>query len=193
MEGAETPDDVGGVDADDFAVGEESLEDVGGLVVGEATVGGEDDFAIGNVEVGIGGREALVVVEDDVGHGKLHDGGLLAVGETAAVEHLEVLLQGFVVLIPGVLFDDGDDGVGRDEAREVVDMTVGVIADNAFTEPDDIINTIIVTKIAFYLVLIELWIAVGIEKARGGGEEVATAVDINAAAFHDDIRLKKSD
>ena len=186
MEGAEAPDDVGGVDADDFAVGEKGLEDIGGLVVGQAAVGWEDDLGVGDVEVGVGGREALVVVEDEVGHGHLDDGGLFAVGQTAAAEHLEVALQGLVVLVPGVVLDDGEDGVGGYEAREVVDMAVGVVADDAVAKPDDVVHTVIVAQILFYLVLVEVGIAVGIEEAGGGGEEVAAAVDVDAAAFHDD-------
>lgn len=86
MEAAEAPDDVGGVDADNLAGGETGFEDVGGLVVGDAAVGGEDDFVVGDIEVGVGGGEALVVVKDHVGHGQFDDVGLLAVGETALFE-----------------------------------------------------------------------------------------------------------
>ena len=184
MERAETPNDISGVDADDFAVGEEGFEDVGGLIVGEATIGGKNDLSIGNVEVGVGSREALVVIEDDVGHGKFNNGGLFAVGEAATVEHSKILLQGLIVLVPGIFFDDGNDGVGRDKAREVVDMAVGVIAHNAVAQPDDIFHTVVVSKVVLYLILIELRIAVGVEEARGGGEEVATAVDVNASTLH---------
>ena len=35
-------------------------------------------------------------------------------------------------------FDDGYDGVGVGEAREVVDVAVGVVAGDAAVEPDDV-------------------------------------------------------
>ena len=53
VEGAEAPDDVGGVDAHHLAVGEAGLEALGRLVVGETAVGGEDDLAVSYVEVGV--------------------------------------------------------------------------------------------------------------------------------------------
>ena len=111
METTETPDDIGGIDADDFTVGETGFEDVGSCVVGEAAVGGEDDFVVGDVEIGIAGREPLVVVEDHVGHGKLHDSRLLTIGKAATIESLEVLLQHIVVFVPTVVFYCGDNSV----------------------------------------------------------------------------------
>ena len=193
MERAEAPDDVGGVDADNLAVREEGLEDVGCLVVGKAAVSGENNFPVGDVEIGVGGRKSLIVVEDDVRHREFDDGGLLAVGKATTVEHLEVFLKGLIVLVPSILLYGGDDGVGCDKAREVVDVAVGVVTHDAVAQPDDVVHTIVVAKITFYLILRELRISVGIEEARGGGEEVATAVDIDATALHDDIRFKKGD
>ena len=102
VERAKSPNDVGAVDADNLAVGEAGLEGVGGLVVGEAAVGGENDLVVGYVEIGIAGRQTLIVVEDHVGHGQLHHGRLLAVGQAAGVEGFEVALQDLVVLVPRV-------------------------------------------------------------------------------------------
>ena len=65
-------------------------------------------------------------------------------------------------------------------------MSVGVVTHDSLAKPDDIFNTVIISKISFYLVLIQVGVSVGIEQAGGGGEEVATAVDIDAAAFHHD-------
>ena len=53
VEGAEAPDDVGAVDADDFAFREAFFKDVGGASVVVAFVGGEDYQSVANVEVGV--------------------------------------------------------------------------------------------------------------------------------------------
>lgn len=55
VERAETPDDVGAVDANYFAVGEAFFEDIGGACVVVAFVSREDDQAVADVEVGVGG------------------------------------------------------------------------------------------------------------------------------------------
>lgn len=191
METTETPDDIGGVDADDFTVGETGFEDVGSFVVGEAAVGGEDDFVVGDVEIGIAGREPLVVVEDHIRHGKLHDSGLLTIGKAATIESLEVLLQHIEVFVPTVVFYCGDNSVRRDEATEVINVAVGVVAHDSVAQPNDIINTVIVFKILFYLTLIQEGVSVWVEEAGGSGEEVTTAVHIDAAALHDDARLEE--
>ena len=41
-----------------------------------------------------------------------------------------VLVQRFVIFVARVLFDHGDDRVRRDEARQVIDVPVGVVADD---------------------------------------------------------------
>ena len=131
MERAEAPDDVGGVYAYDFTVGEASLENISRFVVGQTAVGREDDLVVGDIEVGIGGRQALVVVENNIGHRQLDNRGLFAAGQTAALKHTEIFLQGFVVLIPRVMFDDSDNSIGRHKTSQVVDMAVCVVADDA--------------------------------------------------------------
>ena len=177
METTETPDDIGGIDADDFTVGETGFEDVG-------------SFVVGDVEIGIAGREPLVVVKDHIRHGKLHDSGLLTIGKAATIESLEVLLQHIVVFVPTVVFYCGDNSVRRDEATEVINVAVGVVAHDSVAQPNDIINTVIVSKILFYLTLIQVGVSVWVEEAGGSGEEVTTAVHIDAAALHDDARLE---
>ena len=190
MEATETPDDVGAVDADNLAVAETLLEDVGGTGVVVALVGGKDDQAVGDIEVGVAGGKPLPFVVDGRGHGQLDNSGLLAVGQAATVEGGEVLLQGLVVAVVFVALDSGDDGVGGDETAQVVDMTVGVVAVDAVTQPDDIVQSIVVAQITLDVGLRQLGVAVGIEQARGGGEHIADAVEVDAASLHDDARVE---
>ena len=187
VETAESPDDVGAVDADDLAVGKTLFEDISGTSVVDALVGWEDDFAVGDVEVGVGGWQTLVFVNHHIRHGQFNNGGLFAICQATLFQKLEVLLQGFVVLVPFVFLNGGDDGVGVDKSRKVVNMSVGVVAHNAVAQPDDVIYTVEVAEVFFNLLLVELRIAVGVEQAGLGGEQVSYPIDIDAAAFHNDV------
>ena len=70
VEGAEAPDEVDGVDADDFAVGEAGGDGVEGVAVVGVVEGGDEDEPVGDVEVGVAGGEALAFEEDGCGHGE---------------------------------------------------------------------------------------------------------------------------
>ncbi len=88
VEAAKSPYDVGAINADNLTVGETGFEDIGCLVVGNTAVSGEDDLVVCHVEVGITGWQTLVVIEHHVGHRQFHDGGLLAICQTAFVQCL---------------------------------------------------------------------------------------------------------
>ena len=59
----------------------------------------------------------------------------------------QVVAQRLVVLVPRVVLDDGDDRVLLDEAGEVVDVAVGVVADDAVAEPEDVADAEVVAQI----------------------------------------------
>ena len=84
--------------------------------------------AVGDVEVGVAGGEALVFEEDGGRHGEGADVEGLALPVAGFVEALEVLGEGEVVLVGGVGLDGCEDGVGSDEAGDVVDVAVGVVS-----------------------------------------------------------------
>ena len=73
VEGAEAPDEVDGVDADDFAGGEAGGDDVERVAVVCVVEGGDEDERVGDVEVGVAGGEALAFEEDGRGHGEFDD------------------------------------------------------------------------------------------------------------------------
>src|SRR5882757_10354426 len=73
VEGAQAPDQVDGVDADDLAVGEAAGDDVEGVAVVAVVEGGDEDEAVRDVEVGVAGGEALAFEGDGRGHGKFDD------------------------------------------------------------------------------------------------------------------------
>ena len=100
-------------------------------------VGRDQQRAVDEVEVDVGGGEALAVVLDDAGHGDFDDVETAGrPGPRSVRAAFEVVLEDLVVVVLRVIFDGGDDRVGVDEAGEVVDVAVGVVAGDSFAEPD---------------------------------------------------------
>ena len=62
------------------------------------------------------------------------------------MEALEIFGERQMVLVGCVGLDGGEDGVGGDEAGDVVDVAVGVVARAASVEPDDLLDAEVVVK-----------------------------------------------
>ena len=79
--------------------------------------------------------------------------------------------------------------VGCDEAGDVVDVAVGVVAGAAAVEPDGLVDAEVFAEGLFELLA---WMTAGValldfgEEALFGGEEDAGAVDVDGAAFEDE-------
>lgn len=171
MEGTEAPDEFGGIDADDAAIGEEFLEDGEGLWIVRALVSWDEDDLVGDIEVRVTGWEALAVVFDPARHGKFDDAEGIAMQVTERSEPGEILLEQMVVLVQRIGFDDGDDGLRVCEAGEIVDMSVRVIPDDSFAEPKDLGHTEVIAKVLFDLRFGEMRISIGMKEASFGGQK----------------------
>src|SRR5260370_2458880 len=73
MEGAEAPDEVYGVDADDVAGGEAVGDDIEGVAIVTVVEGGDEDEVVRDVEVGVAGGETLALEDYGRGHGEFDD------------------------------------------------------------------------------------------------------------------------
>jgi hypothetical protein len=73
VEGAETPHQIDGMDADDLVVWHQRRERVEGDAVAWIVERRDDDDAIGDVEVRIAGWQPFAVHDDRPGERKLHD------------------------------------------------------------------------------------------------------------------------
>src|ERR1035437_5022884 len=124
VEGAEAPDQVDGVDADDFAVGEAGGDDVERAAVIRIIEGGDQDQVVGDVEVGVAGREALTFEDHGRGHGEFDDLEGLVLEVAGGAEAVEVLGKWDVILVRSVGLDRGEDSVLVYEAGDVVDVAV---------------------------------------------------------------------
>ena len=70
----------------------------------------------------------------------------LAVAVADGAEAVEVFGEREVVLVVGVGLDAGEDGVVGDEAGDVVDVAVGVVAGDAAVEPDGLVDAEVVVE-----------------------------------------------
>ena len=185
------------MDADDVAGGEAFGDDVEGVAVVAVVEGGDEDEVVGDVEVGVAGGEALTLEDYGRGHGELDDVEGLALTFASAVaggaEAVEVFGEGEVVLVVGVLFDGGEDGVFVDETGDVVDVAVGVVAGTAFVEPDGLVDAEVIVEGLFEVLAGGFFVTeAGValldlgEEAFLGGDEDACAVGVDGAAFEDE-------
>src|SRR5260370_28357705 len=102
VEGAQAPDQVDGVDADDFAVGEAAGDDVEGVAVVAGVEGGGEDERVGDVGVGVAGGGALAFGNDGRGHGGGGDLEGFVVWVCGAAEAVEGFGGGRMVVLWGV-------------------------------------------------------------------------------------------
>jgi hypothetical protein len=81
---------------------------------------------------------------DVAGHGEFDDlkraAGLVA----GFLQPAAIVGEDFVVVVFGVGLDGGDDRALGDETGQVVHVAVGVVADDAFAEPDDVLLAIVI-------------------------------------------------
>jgi len=176
------------VDSDDAPVGEAVRDDVEGVAVVGVVEGGDEHQIVGDIEVGVAGWEALVVEDHRGGHGQLDDTELLAVGIAGGAEPVEVFRQGEMVFVVGVGLDAGEDGVFGDEAGDVVDVAVRVVAGCAPVEPENLVDAEVVVEGLLDLLARDAGVALldlG-EEALLGGEEDADSVGVDGAAFEDE-------
>src|ERR1700761_4798416 len=98
---------------------------------------------------------------------------------------LQILGKRKMVLIGSVGFDGGEDSVFRDEAGDVVYVSVSVIARAAAVEPDGLVDAEVVVEGLLQLFARDAWVALlhfG-QEALFGGEEDPCAVGVDGAAL----------
>src|SRR5207248_10943640 len=123
---AESVNHRSGMHANDFARRKTFSNDSdGALVIAMAEDWNHHRF-IPDIEVRVAGREARLLISDISGHRKWND----VLHEFA--KPIVVLLQNLVVLIGRVVLHGADNGVLINKSRDIVDVTVGIVAGNAF-------------------------------------------------------------
>ena len=72
----------------------------------------------------------------------------------------EISLERLVIFIVAIFFNNSYDGLCGDKPREIVNVAVGVVAGNAFAEPENIADTQIIPQTLFDLIARKIWIAI---------------------------------
>ena len=100
-----------------------------------------------------------------------------------AVESSPVLVEGFIVGIQGIVFHGGHNRGFVDKPGDIVDVAVGVIANDSFAEPKDFSNPEKRLQSCLDFFLAERGIPVWIQEAGLGCHEESLAVDVNGTAL----------
>src|SRR5256714_1133718 len=182
---AKSQDKIAAGDAHDLAPGKKSGQGVEGhAVVGVIKCRDEHEF-VGNVEVGIARRQALIIEINRRGHGKRLDAKGPPGGVFHGFEQRKIFLKRDIVSVVRILLHDGHDGRGADEAREVVHMAVGIVASDAVLEPQNLRDAQIAAenvRVIFACETVVALLALA-EQAFLGGEQGAAPVLIDAATL----------
>src|SRR6202007_3070470 len=125
---------------DHFVSGEEFGKNVERPAVVRIIKGGNQDETVGNVEVAIAGGQTLALEDDRSRHGQLHNLEGLAMEVAGGPEAIEILSKRQMVLVVDICLSHGHDLVFRNEAGNVIDVAVGVVAGNAAVQPQDLVN-----------------------------------------------------
>jgi hypothetical protein len=137
VKSAKAPDEFAAIDGDDLASGEGLVERGDGPGIVLAAIDRKEDGGVRDVEICVAGGEALALAFHAGWHGERENMERLAARESHDVESVEVALEGLEIRVVLVFFDGGDDGGRADEAGDVIDMAVGIVALDAVAEPED--------------------------------------------------------
>ena len=93
-----------------------------------------DDGRVSDVEIGVTRGQARMPIADVAGHWELQH------IQPKRNEAVIVLLQDFVVRVGRIVFECAQHGVFVDEAGDIVDVAVGVVAGYTFSKPENSLN-----------------------------------------------------
>ncbi len=160
--------------------GKREARRVDGLVVVRRAVRGDDDRGVGHVEVHVARRHHAPLGVDDAprrGHADDVEPVRAGVAQERA-QHVAVR----IVARPGF---HRDDHAGPHEANDRVDVTVGVVVEQALAQPEHALDAEELAQQPLDLPLLARAVAVGVEQALAGGQGVAFPVDVDGAALED--------
>src|SRR5215208_7357752 len=141
VDGSHAPDQRLAVDRNHSTSAKKVLENLHGASVIRVTEHREKHDVVCDVEVSVTGRQAIEVssagarAADDTGHRQGDDLKGTAVSTRHRSQPCQILLQDFIVGILRIVFQGAHDHVWSNEAGNIVDMPVSVVADNSFTQP----------------------------------------------------------
>ena len=146
MKGAEPPDEFSGIDPNHFVLRHLALQNFDGAIIVWLTIGRHQDNPVRDVKIRVARRQALAFVFDEARHREFNDSKWLTRFVTERLEPSKVVLEDSVVFIRRVLFNRCHDGSLIDEAANVVNMPIRIVAYNSFTEPQHVGDAKVIDK-----------------------------------------------
>src|SRR5216683_3623953 len=128
---AQPPYEVSGINGHYRPSREEFSQSVQDNAVIRVVEYGREYDAVGDVEICVAGWEPSPFKHNRLGHWEFDNVEGLAVLIARGFESAEIVAERLVVLIFRMGLNPGDGSVGRDEAAEVVDVSVSVVATDA--------------------------------------------------------------
>ena len=163
--------------------GKQRLDDVHGGPIVRRAILRHNHGGIADVEVHVARRDDVaVLILDAAGRGEGDDielGSLQSFGGVAIDGVVGIVLRG----------GRDCDAAGRDEAREIVDVAVGVVVEQALAEPDHALEAEVVLRAAARSLHGSRGVAVRVQQALLGGQDGAGTVSVDRAALEHPIGL----
>src|ERR1700683_4531478 len=192
MNGAESPDQINGMDSNYRACGEQIAENAESYTVPRIVECGHQHGRIRNVEVRVAGGEAHALEKERRRHGQLNDIYFGSVFQPCPSQALPIFFERAVVLLVRVFLTAKDDRASIHKAAQIIDVTVRIVSCDSFPEPYNVFHAEVSSQRRFGLRTIEPRIsalAFLIEKALFGGKQRAGTIHVEASAFENHITL----
>src|SRR5712692_2071944 len=153
-------------------------------------VGRDEDDSIGDIEISIAGWKSYTLVSDTPRTRQRDNRKLFSISVCGALQTFKIFPERSVVLILRVLLENAHNRGWIDEPCDIVNVPVGVIANNPLAEPDGLIDVQIVPENLFNLAPPQVGIAICVEKTLLGCEASPAAIHIDRAPFKDNPGVK---
>ena len=139
VERASSPNQIRAVDSHHAPIREKFLQRLSrNRIRALVTIGRQQDHTVRYVKIRIARRQSLSVGLNDDGHWQFDNVQWSPVLIAHGSEPLQVFLQRRVVIILGILLDDCDHGVWVHKPRQIIHVSVRVVAHNSVGEPQDV-------------------------------------------------------
>src|ERR1019366_6607394 len=146
---------------------------------------GREHQLVGDVEIGIAGRQTPSTKIYRSWHWELHHAQRMARLVCALLQPAEVVAQRLVIGIGGVRLVRRYHRRRRDETGDIVNVPMGVVAGDAAVQPDHFLHPQIVGENLFHLLTRNSRIALlhVAQQALLGGDERPASIDVDASAL----------
>ena len=139
------------MDADNLAIRKQIAQYIQRDSVIGIVEGRHQNQAIGDIKIGVAGGQSLSAEDHGAGKRQFNDLQLASLQICGGAQTPQVFLQRLVVGVVLVGFDHGEHGIRGDEARNVIDVAVRVVALDAAAQPDYFFYSQIISKDLFQL------------------------------------------